>query len=386
MSFLSDIDATAINLSSDVLKRYSPEARTFPLVESEAEANLLEKIIAHPPLSDDSQGWKVNPYRELDRNQDRDRFVESESEGDYPVYGGSNIFQYTYTSDFYEGLEPPKLWSVDEENEPDKSAKRRIREKSFRSRDPDMGLKKAIYNEFNGTGSQKGFVNDLLEEERGSPLSLDDVLLDCTEYRIVFRNIAQATDERTFICAVIPKGVVCHHALNTIRPFTFNIDRKDLSESPLHSAYERVFTDRELFVALGLLNSIAFDFLMRTKIDKNLVMYKLIESQVPRLTEGDNWFRYISDRAARLNCYGEGFAEMRERLGGIDPETDRQKRHEIQAEIDAAAFHAYGLERRDVEFVLDDFHQVSNARLMTNEYMDMVFEKFDVLLEEGPYK
>ncbi|RDI71986.1 Eco57I restriction-modification methylase domain-containing protein [Halopelagius longus] len=385
LDVLMDIDSSAVTVPHDVLEKYSPKAKIFPLIESEQQVDILSKYIKHPPLSDDSQGWKMKPYQEINRSSDRDRYVESEEEGDYPVYGGSNIYSYSYTPEFIDGLESPTLWSVDEEHDPEKSAKRRIREKAFRSRDPEMGLKKAIYNEFDGNGSQKGFVNDLLEQERGKPLSLEDIKLDCSEYRIVFRNIAQPTDERTFICAAIPKGIVCHHAINTIRPYTFNINREDLSEFPLHSVYERVFTDRELFVALGLLNSIPFDYLMRRKIERNLVMYKLTESQVPRLTEGDDWFNYIWERAARLNCYGTAFEEMRNRLGGIEPVEDKSKRMDVRAEIDAASFHAYGLTHRDTEFVLDTFHRVSSPRVMTDEYFDTVLEKYDLLKREGPY-
>jgi len=58
----------------------------------------------------------------------------------------------------------------------------------------------------------------------------------------------------------------------------------------------------------------------------------------------------------------------------------------VQAEIDAAAFHAYGLVRDDVAFVLDDFHRVSNPRIMTEDYLDAVLEKYDELVEEGPHE
>jgi len=34
---------------------------------------------------------------------------------------------------------------------------------------------------------------------------------------------------------------------------------------------------------------------------------------MPRLTDGDDWFQYISERSARLNSYGEAFEEMRNR-------------------------------------------------------------------------
>ena len=148
--------------------------------------------------------------------------------------------------------------------------------------------------------------------------------------------------------------------------------------------YERAFSDSELFVLLGLLNSLPFDFLMRTKIDTTVVTYKFTESQVPRLTAGDDWFEYVWRRAARLNCYGETFAEMRERLGGIDPATERDERRRLQAEIDAATFHAYGLDREQTAFVLEDFHRVQNPRVMDEDYFDSVLRYYDELTESGP--
>ena len=97
---------------------------------------------------------------------------------------------------------------------------------------------------------------------------------------------------------------------------------------------------------------------------------------MPRLTEGDEWFEYIWTRSARLNCYGDDFEEMRERLDGIEPATDENERRRLQAEIDAGAFHAYGLDETEVEYVLDDFHRVQNPRKMTESYFELVKEKY----------
>jgi hypothetical protein len=181
------------------------------------------------------------------------------------------------------------------------------------------------------------------------------------------------------VLSVIPKGIVCHHAINTIRPYRISPDEGDLKEFPLHGVYERIFSDEDLFVALGLLNSIPFDYLMRSKISENIVMYKFKESQVPRLTEGDEWFEYIWTRSARLNCYGDEFKEMRERLDGIKPATDEDERRELQAEIDAGAFHAYGLEKEETEYILDNFRRVENPRMMTESYFELVKEKYSEL-------
>ncbi|WP_207588489.1 Eco57I restriction-modification methylase domain-containing protein [Halomontanus rarus] len=392
---LRDLENKAFDIPSRVLRDYSPEARIFPNIESQAEVEVLDKILQHPPISADIDGsWYASLYAELHRSGDSDRLVENESEGDYPVFEGKNVFQFNYDDTFLDDLGAVSLWSVDEGTSEEKSAKARIRGKNLRSRDGDISLKKSIYNQFSNdaefshlnTRSQKGFVNDLLTEEFDRPeLAEEDVLLDSTEYRIVLREIARATDERTLIAGVIPKGAVAVHTLHTVRPYKVKPEKEDLGNYPMHSAYKRVFSDEELFAALGLLNSIPFDYLMRTKVDSHIVKYKFEESQMPRIQDGDDWFHYISERAARLNCYGEAFKDMRERLDEIEPAMDSDERQKLQAEIDAAVFHTYGLNRRDMEFILDDFHRVSDPRIMTEDYFDMVFEKYDRLEEEGPH-
>jgi len=385
LDILTDIESNTVEIPRAVLTRYSPKAAMFPQISAsgdEADADLrvsaLERILSHPPIEEPvDDTWRAITHRELDRTYDSDRFVENPDAGSYPVYGGKNIYQYAYNSEFYD-VAPPEFWSVEPDIDSDLSAKQRIREKEVRN------LKTALYEALGGTGSQKSFVNNLLNEKRGKPLSEDDVLLDCTEYRIVFRDIAAATNERTFIAAVIPPGVVCHNTVRSIRPYMLDITRSNLDEYPLRSIYKRMFSDRELFVTLGLLNSLVFDNLMRTKTDTHILDYKFRESQLPRLTDGDNWFHYISERAARLSCYGEDFEEMRDRLGGIEPATDDSERRKLQAEIDAAALHAYGLNNRDAEFILNDFHRVSDPRVMTEEYFDIVLDNYALLEQTGP--
>ncbi|CDK39652.1 Eco57I restriction-modification methylase domain-containing protein [Halorubrum sp. AJ67] len=374
LDVVKEFDDRALRIPADVLLEYSPKARIFPQLKQQPEVDIIRQIITHPPVAEKLENkWFATPYRELDRTNDSDRFIESSEEGDYPVYGGSNIYQFNHDPTFVD-INPPEFWSVNEDVAPEQSAKQRIREKNLRK------LKRAIYDAFDGSGSQVGFVNDLLEKHRGQELSADDVLLDCTRPRVVFRDVTKFTNERTLVTAVIPDNIVCHNKLHTIRPYGITPSEDDLSASPLHEMYEPIFTDKELFVAVGLLGSIPFDYLMRTKIDTSVVMYKFKESQVPRLTEGDDWFEHIWTRAARLNCYGDAFVEMRDRLD-IEAATDPDERERIQAELDAGAFHAYGLDREQTAFILDDFYQVQNPRRMTDGYFDLVLEKFDEFAE-----
>jgi type I restriction-modification system DNA methylase subunit len=379
---IEEFEEKTVKIPREVLTNYSPEAALFPQISSRGDTNpenevgVLSKLLDHPSLSDSVEdSWNVSIHRELDRTYDTDRFVESSGKGDYPVLGGKNIYQFVYDDSFLD-VEPPEFWSVNEEKSTERSAKSRIREKEVRN------LKTALYNQFEGSGSQKKFVNDLLEDTRGEPLSKDDVRLDCTNPRIAFRDIGNTTNERTFIAAVLPTGVVCHSKLRTFRPYKINAEESDLTEFPLQSIYQPRFTEKEMFAAVGLINSLPFDYLMRTKIDNTLVAYKVRESQVPRLTNGDEWFDYIWQRAARLNCYGDDFESLRKKLN-ITPVTSHQDRKQTQAEIDAGSMHAYGLNRSEAKHILDNFGRVENSRLMDDVYFEMVLEKYDAISRDS---
>ena len=384
MGIVYNIEKEAISIPREVLLSYSPEGRIFPSITSQTEASVLEKVVDQPSLGQQIEdAWTVDMLtKEFVESTDKDRLQSSPKGADYPVFGGKNIHQFQHDNSLNSDLADPEYWSKGLYDPPN-SAQYRVREKKL-----NRGhLKRALYDSFGGpetSKSQVQFVDDLLKKYRGNGLEEEDILLDCNEYRVGIRDVTNSTNERTIIATVLPKDVICLHTINTFKPYAIEPEEEHLTASPLRSPYIRRFTDKELFVATGLLNSIAFDFLMRTKVETHIVKRELLESQIPRLTDGDDWFNYIADRAARLNCYGEKFAEMRERLGGIDPATEQYERRELQAEIDAAAFHAYGLERRDVKFVLDDFHRVEDPKLMDEKYFDLVSEKYDLLDREGP--
>ncbi len=366
LSVLRSPENSGVPTPAKVLLEFSPESGMFPKIRSTEHVDLLNKITKHPSLED---AWDVNTYRELDQTNDSDRFFDENSENKYRLYGGRNIFQFSYSPPYAQAVD---YYGIPEEENPQKSAKTRIRQKNTRS------LKNAIHQAINppSSKSKKAAVNDYLKEKRGEGLTEDDVLLDCTEYRIAYRDIARPTDERTTIAAVLPKGVVTYTNLTTIRPYSIEPDESSMTEVPLHSAYKKKYSDRELFALLGLLNSLPFDFLIGEKTDKRIATYSLLESQVPKLNPDDQWFKYIAERAARLNCYGDEFEEMRDRLDGIEQATDKKERSTIQAEIDAVALHIYDLDYEEVKFIIDDLHRVQNPRVMTDEYYEMVEQKY----------
>jgi hypothetical protein len=368
-----------------VLENYSPDERIIPFVSSQEKSNVLSELLDYPQLGDESQPyWADILTEELHRSKEIDYATTDQASGDYPIFGGENFHQLRHDDELGGDAESVSHWGIDGDD-PDEYARARVREKRFNS----GNLKKAIYTKFRdktdiSTRSQIGFTNDLLQRKRGRDIDMGDVLLDADQYRIGYRDVANVGNEYTMIAAVLPPETLLFHTAQSFRPLTIEVSWDDLNEYPLHGAYEHIFTDKQLFAMVGLLNSIPFDYLIRTKVDEHLVKYKVEESTVPRLTESDEWFDYIWRRAARLNCYGDAFDEMRSRLGRIEPITDDFARRQARIEIDAAAFHAYNLAADEVEFVLDDFNTIQNPDLRDQPYFESVLEKYRELSDNQP--
>ncbi len=359
-----------IDIPREVLTNFAPSSMLFPRIQREEDVDMLRMAVQHPAVGDTSRSWYADPTRPLDKSLDSERFFDDSDGCDYEILTGRNFYSYNHDSTFLD-LDEPFQWSVDEDVDQDRSAKWRIREKKL------SRVKRELFEQLDGTGSMIGHVNDVLQEERGEDLSEWDVKLPSTTYRIGFRRVARGTDERSVIAAIVPPGPVCDYSFYVLEPFIINVSQDALNESPLRSMYNRVFTDEELFAALGLLNSLPFDFLIRRKIDNSIPIYSFEETQLPDISHGDEWFEFFWTRAAKLNCYGDAFEEMRNRLNGITPATSEAERRELQAEIDAAAMHAYGMEREQAAFVVEQYHRVQNPRVRDDDYFNQVLEKYD---------
>src|SRR5699024_8560173 len=123
---LENIEEHTIEIPRRVLSEYSPEARIFPFVTHQREVDVLTKILEDPSLSDRlDDAVRAEDHRELLAACDGDRLIESASPaGDYPVYGGANFYQFAYDGQYVRDLQSPKFWSVDEDDDPERSAKR----------------------------------------------------------------------------------------------------------------------------------------------------------------------------------------------------------------------------------------------------------------------
>lgn len=161
--------------------------------------------------------------------------------------------------------------------------------------------------------------------------------LDYQDYRLCFRDVARNTDIRTMIAAITPKNTFTVNTLVMADPWV-NLE--------------------EMLVALSLLNSFVCDFIIRQKVTAHCNMFYVYQLPVPRLTQGEPYFKEIVERAAKLICTTPEFDDLAQAVGlgshqnGVTNEVERGK---LRAELDGIIAHLYGLTEEEFAYILTTF-------------------------------
>jgi hypothetical protein len=158
-----------------------------------------------------------------------------------------------------------------------------------------------------------------------------------------WRDICRSTDERTVICGVLPRTAVGH---------TF----------PL-----MLLTSKFADCLLANLSAMVFDYVSRQKLAGTHLTYSYL-NQLPALAPSAydvpaTWspdsklVDWIRPRALELSYTAWDMTAFAQDLGDDGPpfRWDEGRRAVMRAELDAAYFHLYGLERGEVEHVMDSF-------------------------------
>ena len=118
---------------------------------------------------------------------------------------------------------------------------------------------------------------------------------------------------------------------------------------------------------LANLNSHVLDYAARQKIGGVTLNFFIVE-QLPifapdRYAERCPWHKrqslekWISDRVLKLTCTADDMRPLAE-AAGLDPPVHKwnpRERAELTAELDAAFFLLYGIQRDDVQYILSTF-------------------------------
>ena len=164
---------------------------------------------------------------------------------------------------------------------------------------------------------------------------------------IAFRKVTSPTNERTMLASFVPPGGFVDSAQLILFPDSF---------SP-----------RLQCCLLGNLNSFPLDYVTRQKI-ANVNLNFFIVEQLPVFgpdfyNEKCPWDKkqtlekWISERVLKLTCTSNDMLPLAEAAGfkkGVH-KWKEDERAELMAELDAAYFLLYGLEREDVEYILSTF-------------------------------
>lgn len=352
---LKETNKQFIEISRELIEKTSPELLSVPEIRTAEEVNLLNKLNIFPFLGEKIEDkWNIEFISELHMANDSHLF-NTEQQG-YTLYEGKRIWQYSNqfsNTNYFVGNE----------------GKLAIQNKEIRR------LEK-VAREHTGIADTK----DALKATFGKPIvPLEIIKLHSEYYRIAFREVSSSTNKRTVVTTVIPKNVFCAHTL------VLSIPARAVIKGYNQVEYTPSYSSKQMVLLVGLMNSFVVDFILRRKVDKHVTMFLIYQTPIPRLTDGDQYFSEIVERAAKLICTNSDFEELRQELeisGGVEDAVQRQL---IQNQIDAYVAKIYGINRDELLYILSTFKS-ANHKVEMEQIAQGVIEQFDLLEKEGELK
>lgn len=170
------------------------------------------------------------------------------------------------------------------------------------------------------------------------------------DWLLGWRDVANTTNERTFVPSILPRSAVGHKF-----PLTFGVDP---AVAPLLHAVQ---------------SSFAFDYVARQKLSGTGMTYFIVKQLVaptpasfdmPLIGVSDSALGdWVRPRVLELTYTSHRIAPYAADVLGLPPGADPgppfrwlpERREQLRVELDAAMFHLYGLARDEVEHVMDSF-------------------------------
>ena len=321
--------------------RVNPNTGTAPIFRTRRDAEITRRIYENRPvLVDRSQGaehraWPVRYHTMFHMTNDSHLFrtaAKLEAEGCYPVDGN----RWRKGEAFYLPLYEGKMVQA------------------FDHRAASVAVNPANLN-------RPAQPREATHEEHTNPEWLPKpqfwVGADAWEWHwplewvVGFKEITAPTNRRTMIASLFPRAMF-GNKLPVFLPINGNLS-------------ETAATYKECAPLLaGNLNSIAFDFVSRQKLQGQTLNLYIIE-QLPVVPE-DNYDRQFGNTTARqlvrnhvlrLTYTANDMAPFARDLGYDGPPftwNDNERRH-LRARLDALYFHLYGLSRDDADYILSTF-------------------------------
>lgn len=205
----------------------------------------------------------------------------------------------------------------------------------------------------------------------GVKMRLEELGWD-SDWLVGCRDVCRTTDERTAIPSFVPRAAISY-------TFPLMLSR----QSPALTA-----------ALVSVASSLVFDYVVRQKvggIHLTRITLKQLPAPDPKALEPHTLF--ITPRVLELVYATYDMAGLARDLEDLGPPFlwDEGRRAQMRAELDAYFFHLYGIERDDVDYILETFQSDSGGGLKNNEIAkygtyrtkDLVLAEYDRMSEAG---
>lgn len=269
------------------------KSMTIPEIRSRADWLLLRKLSGmFPVLGSSESSWGIEFRRELDMTLDRDRFSRRLGKKSVPVLEGRHIHQFQYAVKSYvRGQGRGSVW-----------------------------LNEGFFNRKVGA---QFFVNRAKLKDREKAW--------LGEERIGFCDIAGQTNERTMLASEIPVGVLCGNKVPVV-------------------GFRGLASRRKRLAWLGIVNSFAFDWLLRRNVTTTINYFVLRDMPFPKWDTSDQHLRLIARLVEKISPVGR------------DGTPSIEQYAHVRAEVDSEVSLLFGLSVSDVEIILSDFPQIDKKQ------------------------
>jgi hypothetical protein len=278
---------------------------TFPRLSTIEDGEVIRKM-KNSPRFDATEGFEFRALQgDINATSDADLF-DVKIDGtrlSLPVLGGASF----------------NLWDPDAGH-------------PFAMADPNVFIPVLLEKAQKGSKQKRSaFLGREIREVKDHPIN---------EPRIAFRLITNATNQRTFISALLPPLV------GLVNSAPYLVRRKG------NEADEAFF--------LGVLSSLPFDWYMRRWVEMNVNFFLLVPAPIPRPTRDHPLRLRVVELSGRLAAVDERFGEWAEAVGvpvGTLTDDNPEEKDAAIAELDALSALLYGLDWDDVTHIFETFHR-----------------------------
>lgn len=317
----------SLQIEVELVKKLSPDSLSILEFQDLGQVRIIEKLARQPTLSESIEGsFVLNLQREFHMTDDARLYHPDKKRGFVPLVEGKNFHQFLFP------FSDSRYWV-----------------------DPDEARKELVAARLRLLKRKCDAAEITLKAAE------DDFKIDADSYRVVFRDVARNTDERTMIATVLPPQVFCPHTVSMEMVY-----QDEVEDGAVRLNQTSMTNPQRLFLA-AVLNSFAADFQLRQKVTAHLSFFFVYQLFAPRLTTKDASFRPLVERAARLVGTSGAYDELLKEVFGKKAThqthglTDPAARQTTRAEIDALVAQLYDLTEDEFTHILSTFPLVDES-------------------------